>query len=54
MKENNTYKNKTMDSIFYDLDNIKKCYHDINKYHILKIIEKQRKLYEIFTVTPPA
>jgi transposase len=54
MKENDLYKNMTMGELFDNFDIIKMYYTKDNKIKFTEITEKQRNLYKLFNVIPPA
>jgi transposase len=54
MKKHLLYRNKTMEEIFDDLDNIKICFHSINNHTYTEITKKQHDLYQKFAVESPS
>ena len=54
MRDNNLYRNYTMQSLFDSLDVIERYDYDNQRYHCSEMTQKQKDLYACFEVPPPA
>ena len=54
MRDNNLYRNYTMQSLFDSLDVIERYEYDHQRYHCSEITQKQIDTYAFFGATPPS